>query len=171
MMIESQDQQGSEDDFTALYRDYYEQLLRLAVLLTGDAGVAEDAVDEAFIRVHDVLGHSGPESPFAYLRRTVVCLCRSGAHHRPPRRRLAHHGLAPRHPARPRYSAAASSLADDSAFISALRSIPARQREALVLRYWADLPETEIAALMGISISAVKNCIYQAMSRLKIVLE
>jgi RNA polymerase sigma factor (sigma-70 family) len=169
MMVESQDQQGSEDDFTTLYRDYYEQLLRLAVLLTGDAGVAEDAVDEAFIRVHD--GHSGPESPFAYLRRTVVCLCRSGAQHRPSRRRLAHHGLAPRHPARPRYPAAASALADDSAFIRALRSIPARQREALVLRYWADLPETEIAALMGISISAVKNYIYQAMSRLKIVLK
>jgi RNA polymerase sigma factor (sigma-70 family) len=55
--------------------------------------------------------------------------------------------------------------------IVALRRIPARQREAVVLRYWADLPEAEIAALMGISIGAVKGYISRGLSKLGPLLE
>ena len=171
MMIESPDQpdfdQRGLDDFTALYVRHYEQLLRLAVLLVGDVPAAEDVVQEAFIRVHRTV-HSGTvRSPLAYLRQTVVNLARSEV-----RRRL----VRLRHAPRPMPDAASAEEGAYAAIsrqevIRALRRIPARQREAVVLRYWADLPEAEIAELMGVSTGAVKGYISRAMSRLGLLLK
>jgi RNA polymerase sigma factor (sigma-70 family) len=55
--------------------------------------------------------------------------------------------------------------------IRALRRIPARQREAVVLRYWADLPEAEIAELMGVTVGAVKSYVSRGMAKLGLLLE
>ena len=55
--------------------------------------------------------------------------------------------------------------------VRALRRIPARQREAVVLRYWADLPEAEIAELMGVTVGAVKGYISRGMAKLGLLLE
>jgi RNA polymerase sigma-70 factor (sigma-E family) len=171
MMIESPDQPGSDqqglDDFTALYVGHYEQLLRLAVLLVGDVPAAEDVVQEAFIRVHRMLEGGAVRSPLAYLRQTVINLARSEL-----RRRL----IRLRHAPRPMPDAASAEEGAYAAIsrqevIRALRRIPARQREAVVLRYWADLPEAEIAELMGVSTGAVKGYISRAMSRLGPLLE
>jgi RNA polymerase sigma-70 factor (sigma-E family) len=166
MMIESRDQLGL-DDFTSLYVRHYEQLLRLAVLLVGDLAAAEDVVQEAFIRVRGALDRRQVESPLAYLRQTVVNLARSEL-----RRRL----VRLRHAPRPMPDAASAEEGACAALsrqevIGALRRIPARQREAVVLRYWADLPEAEIAALMGISVGAVKGYISRAMDKLGLLLE
>jgi RNA polymerase sigma-70 factor (sigma-E family) len=165
MMIESPDQPGSDqqglDDFTALYVGHYEQLLRLAVLLVGDVPGAEDVVQEAFIRVHRVLDGGTVRSPLPYLRQTVINLARSEV-----RRRLVR--LMPDAASAEEGACAAISRQE---VIRALRKIPRRQREAVVLRYWADLPEAEIAELMGVSTGAVKGYISRALSRLGLLLE
>jgi RNA polymerase sigma-70 factor (sigma-E family) len=166
MMIESPDQQGL-DDFTTLYVGHYEQLLRLAVLLVGDMAAAEDVVQEAFIRVHRTIESRSLHNPLAYLRQAVVNLARSEL-----RRRL----VRLRHAPRPMPDAASAEEGACAAIsrqevIVALRRIPARQREAVVLRYWADLPEAEIAALMGVSVGAVKSYISRGQSRLGLLLE
>jgi RNA polymerase sigma-70 factor (sigma-E family) len=165
-MIESPDQQDL-DDFAALYVGHYEQLLRLAVLLVGDVPAAEDVVQEAFIRVHRTLETRPLHSPLAYLRQVVVNLARSEL-----RRRL----VRLRHAPRPMPDAASAEEGACAAIsrqevIVALRRIGARQREAVVLRYWADLPEAEIAELMGVSVGAVKGYISRGLSRLGLLLE
>ena len=164
-MIESRHQQDL-DDFAALYVGHYEQLLRLAVLLVGDLSAAEDVVQEAFIRVHRRLDAGSVHAPLAYLRQSVVNLARSEL-----RRRL----IRLRHAPRPMPDVASAEEGACAAIsrqevIRALRRIPARQREAVVLRYWADLPEAEIAELMGISTGAVKGYISRAMDRLGLLL-
>ena len=166
MMIESPGQQGL-DDFAALYVGHYEQLLRLAVLLVGDMAAAEDVVQEAFIRVHRTIESRSLCNPLAYLRQSVVNLARSEL-----RRRL----VRLRHAPRPMPDAASAEEGAYAAIsrqevIIALRRIPARQREAVVLRYWADLPEAEIAGLMGVSVGAVKSYISRGLSRLGPLLE
>jgi RNA polymerase sigma-70 factor (sigma-E family) len=167
MIIESPNQQQGLDDFTTLYVGHYEQLLRMAVLLVGDMAAAEDVVQEAFIRVHRALDCRPVHSPLAYLRQTVVNLARSEL-----RRRLIRLRHAPR-PAPPAASAEEGACASISRqeVIRALRRIPARQREAVVLRYWADLPEAEIADLMGVSTGAVKSYISRAIGKLGPLLE
>jgi RNA polymerase sigma-70 factor (sigma-E family) len=167
MIIESPNQQQGLDDFTTLYVGHYEQLLRMAVLLVGDMAAAEDVVQEAFIRVHHALDCRPVHSPLAYLRQTVVNLARSEL-----RRRLIRLRHAPR-PAPPAASAEEGACASISRqeVIRALRRIPARQREAVVLRYWADLPEAEIADLMGVSTGAVKSYISRAIGKLGPLLE
>jgi RNA polymerase sigma-70 factor (sigma-E family) len=164
-MIESADRHGL-DDFTALYVAHYEQLLRLAVLLVGDMAAAEDVVQEAFIRVHRILESRSLHNPLAYLRQAVVNLARSEL-----RRRL----VRLRHAPRPMPDAASAEEGACAAIsrqevIVALRRIPARQREAVVLRYWSDLPEAEIADLMGVSVGAVKAYISRGLSRLGLLL-
>jgi RNA polymerase sigma-70 factor (sigma-E family) len=166
MMIESPDQQGL-DDFAALYVGHYEQLVRLAVLLVGDVAAAEDVVQEAFVRVHHTLESRSVHNPLAYLRQSVVNLARSEL-----RRRL----VRLRHAPRPMPDAASAEEGACAAIsrqevIVALRRIPARQREAVVLRYWADLPEAEIADLMGVTVGAVKGYISRGLSRLGLLLE
>jgi len=149
-MIESPDQPG-RDDLTALYTRHYKQLLRLAVLLVGDLAGAEDVVQEAFVRIHGALRRRPVDCPLAYLRQTVVDLARPGL-----RRRLTRLRHAPR------------PMPDE--VVRALCRIPARQREAVVLRFWADLPEAEIAELMGVSIGAVKSYLSRAMGKLGLLL-
>ncbi len=166
MMIELPGRQGL-DDFTALYVRHYDQLLRLAVLLVGDMAAAEDVVQEAFIRVHHAVDRRPVASPLAYLRQTVVNLARSEL-----RRRL----VRLRHAPRPMPDAASAEEGACAALsrqevVRALRRIPARQREAVVLRYWADLPEAEIAELMGVTVGAVKGYISRGMAKLGLLLE
>jgi RNA polymerase sigma-70 factor (sigma-E family) len=155
------DQDGA-DDFTGLFVGHYQQLLRLAVLFLGDVPGAEDVVQEAYIRVHGALRRRRIEDPVAYLRQTVVNLSRSDL-----RRRL----IARKHAQRAMPDAASAEDNAHSALarhevIRALRSIPARQREAVVLRYWADLPESEVARLMGVSVGTVKGYTSRALARL-----
>ena len=164
MKIESPDQQGL-DDFTALYVRHYEQLLRLAVLLVGDLAAAED-VSEAFIRVHHALKRRQVNSPLAYLRQSVVNLARSEL-----RRRL----IRLRHAPGPMPDAASAEEGlrgpVEAGGHPRAAPIPARQREAVVLRYWADLPEAEIAELMGVTVGAVKSYISRGTAKLGLLLE
>jgi len=138
---------------TVLYQSHYAALVREAALLVGDVATAEDVVQDCFIALHRawwrVRDHS---TALFYLRRSVINKSRSVL-----RRRVVADRL-PLPADRPLPSAEDSALAVAalSAVRAALRALPARQREVLVLRYYADLPETQIAAVLGISRGSVK---------------
>jgi RNA polymerase sigma-70 factor (sigma-E family) len=153
---------------TEIYRGEYQSLVRLAVLVLHDVPTAEEVVQEAFIAVHSRWRRlRDAEKALPYLRRSVVNHSRSVLRHRTVVDRNA-----PKHvPDEPSAEAGAIALLERSAVISALRGLPDRQREALVLRYYADLSEAEIAAKMGISKGAVKTHAARGLAALKSVLE
>ena len=139
-----------------LYDEHYVRLVRLSVLLLGDAGRAEEVVQDAFVAVYQRLerpGPSGVDDVPAYLRQTVVNRSRST---------LRHLRVVDRHAPRPPMDAPGADdavLRDDRrrAVLEALRRLPRRQREVLALRHYLDLSEREIAATLGISQGAVKS--------------
>ena len=139
----------------ALYRLHYPALVRLAAMLIPDLATAEDIVQDAFAAVHG-RWHVQPDTDaaLAYLRWSVVHRSRSV----PP---LGGPAAGTGEPG----SAVMSE--PGSAVMSALRALSARQREVVVLRYFADLPEAEIASATGMSIAAVRNHAAQAMSSLQ----
>ena len=138
--------QGADRAVQVLFGEHYRSLVRLASLLLPDAGTAEDLVQDAFVAVHDAwdqLQDTG--RALAYLRRCVVAGSRS-RQDRPVLARTAP-GLAPGRPATGRAGPAQHS----PELVAALHALPALQREALVLRYYAGLAGPEAAAVMGIS--------------------
>lgn len=143
----------SVDLLTETYRAHYGTLLRLAALLLDDPHSCEDVVQEAFVRVH-VARHRlrEPDKTLAYLRQTVVNLSRSTL-----RRRLMAMRLMPRPAAdEPAAEEGAHSVLERDALVRVLRELPRRQREVIVLRYYADLTEVQVADLLGLSVGSVK---------------
>ena len=142
----------------ALYQVHYPALVRLAALLIPDLATAEDIVQDAFAAVHG-RWHVQPDADaaLAYLRWSVVHRSRSV----PP----------PGEPAAGTGEPAAGTGEPGSAVMSALRALSPRQREVVVLRYFADLSEAEIAAATGMSMAAVRDHAAQAMSSLQAELE
>ena len=141
------------DLLTETYRNHYTSLLRLASLLLDDMSSIEDVVQEAFIRVHSARSRiREPEKLLAYLRQTVVNLSRSAL-----RRRLLGLRLLPKPmPDAASAEEGAYDALERDALIQALRSLQRRQREVLVLRYYGDLTEAQIADVLGVSIGSVK---------------
>lgn len=145
-----------------LFDGHHAQLVRLAVLLGADQD-AEDVVAEAFCVLHSRWYRlRAPESAAAYLRSVVCNLVRMRIRRLQVSRRHADVQLDP--------IASAESTAmlheDQRQVVDALKGLPTRQREALVLRYWMDLKEREIADAMGISTGAVKSHISRGMHAL-----
>jgi RNA polymerase sigma-70 factor (sigma-E family) len=153
---------------TELYSVQYKALVRLAAMLVRDTSTAEEVVQEAFIAMHDGWHRlKDAEKALAYLRQAVVNRSRSVLRHR-----MVVEKNAPKPaPDMPSAEHGAMALLERSAVIAALRGLPERQREAIVLRYYADLSEAEIAAAMEISRGAVKSHTARAMAALKAVLE
>ena len=138
---------------TVLYQSHYVALVREATLLVGDFATAEDVVQDSFIALHRAWWRvRDTSSALFYLRRSVINKSRSVLRRRAVADR---HPLLPE-PALPSAEDSALAVAQLSAVRAALRALPVRQREVLVLRYYADLPETQIAAVMGISRGSVK---------------
>jgi RNA polymerase sigma-70 factor (sigma-E family) len=151
-----------------LYSIQYKSLVRLAAMLVRDTSTAEEVVQDAFIAMHDGWHRlKDADKALAYLRQAVVNRSRSVLRHR-----MVVEKNAPK-PAPDMASAEHGALAllERSAVIAALRDLPERQREAIVLRYYADLSEAEIAATMRISRGAVKSHTARAMASLKAALE
>lgn len=135
---------------TTMYKMHYQSLVRLAALLVSDLATAEDIVQDSFAAVHD-RWHALPDADAAlcYLRQSVVRRSRSA-----PRARFAD-------------GACVAGPFQGSAVVSALCALPVRQREILVLRYFADLPEAEIASATGATPAAVRDHAARAMSALR----
>jgi RNA polymerase sigma-70 factor (sigma-E family) len=153
---------------TELYSEHYRALVRLAAMLVRDTQTAEEVVQDAFVAMHGGWQRlRDNDKALAYLRQAVVNRSRSVLRHRavidknmqkaPPDMPSAEHG--------------ALVLLERHAVIAALRALPERQREAIVLRYYADLSEAEIAASMGISRGAVKSHTFRGMTALRAALE
>jgi RNA polymerase sigma-70 factor (sigma-E family) len=143
--------------FADLYRDSHADMVRLAVLLTGSVDVAQDLVQDAFVSVHRAW--SRVREPRAYLRRAVVNACTS--HHRRIFRERR---------AATRTGSTSVELGADELF-DVLATLPPRQRAAIVLRYWHDLDEREIADALGCRPGTVGSLLHRATARLREVIE
>jgi RNA polymerase sigma-70 factor (sigma-E family) len=153
---------------TELYLGEYKSLVRLAVLLVHDVPTAEEVVQDAFEAMHHAWRRlRDSEKALSYLRQAVVNRSRSVLRHRT----VVDKNAPKPAPDEPSAEHAAMALIERSAVIEALRTLPDRQREAIVLRYYADLSEADIAATMGISKGAVKSHTARAMAALKSSLE
>ncbi len=168
------DQPSSEWDadqaVTHLFGAHYRPLVRLANLLLHESGIAEEIVQDAYVRLH-ARWHKlrDPDKALAYLRVAVVNGCRSALRHR---RVVDAHLAASRPPADvPSAESGALDLLTQAAVVDAIRRLPTRQREAIVLRYYVDLSEAEIAEAMGVSRGAVKSHAARAVAALRPTLE
>ena len=154
-----------------LYAAHYRGLVRLSALLLRDVGEAEEVVQDAFVAMHGRWGRlRDPDKAVAYLRQSVLNRSRSALRHRAVRDRHDRHQPAP-----PSYVPSAEQHAllgeEQETIVAALRTLPQRQREAIVLRYYADLSEADTALAMGVSRGAVKSHTSRGMSALRKSLE
>jgi RNA polymerase sigma factor (sigma-70 family) len=165
-LLESPERMGrvtSSPDFDELWARLRLPMLQLAVLLVDDRAAAEDVVQDAFAGLHR---HLPVESPAAYLRASVLNGCRSVLR----RRRLARAHL----PLVDRPGAGADealTVAEEHRAVTrAMSRLPRRQREVLVLKYWAGLSDPEIAAELRVSLGTVRSCASRARATLGIEL-
>jgi RNA polymerase sigma-70 factor (sigma-E family) len=151
-----------------LYSQHYRALVRLAALLVRDTQTAEEVVQDSFVAMHEGWQRlRDTEKALAYLRQAVVNRSRSVLRHRT----VVDKNLQKAPPDMPSAEHGALVLLERSAVVAALRDLPDRQREAIVLRYYADLSEAQIATAMGISRGAVKSHTSRGMAALRAALE
>lgn len=150
--------------FADVFEEHYEPLVRLARLLVDDRGSGEEVVQDAFVRAYRRWDRI--DDPARYLRRAVVNTARSRLRHRAVVRRYV--------PPTARAAAPAEDEAvarsEHAAVLAAVRALPRRQRECLVLRYYLDLSEADIATTLGISTGSVKSHSSRGMAALARVL-
>ena len=145
-----------------LYEQHVDDALHLATLLTGDRALAEDLVQDAFVKVlgrfHDLRSR---DAFWWYLRRTIVNL--SNSHLR--RRRVERAWLERQ---RPEAAAPASpSIEERDRVMTALMTLRPEQRAAVVLRYYEDLSEADTAEALGRPVGTVKSMVSRGMDRLR----
>ena len=151
-----------------LYAEHYKSLVRLAAMLVRDTPTAEEVVQDAFVAMHAGWHRlEDTDKALAYLRQAVVNKSRSVLRHRV----VVEKNLQNAPPDMPSAEHGAFAMLERDAVVKALRNLPERQREAIVLRYYADLPEADIAATMGISRGAVKSHTSRGMAALRGALE
>jgi RNA polymerase sigma-70 factor (sigma-E family) len=148
---------GRADGLADLFRDEYLPMVRLAHLITGSNEAAEDIVQESFVRLHRSWDRA--ERPGAYLRRMVVNGCHSW--HR--RRRMERERMP-----RPVPEAVEPECRE---LLDALARLNLRQRSALVLRFYADMSEAEIAEALGCRPGTVKSLVHRGLRELEGMIE
>ena len=156
----------ADEAVTRLFATQYRPLVRLATLLLHDSGLAEELTQDAFVGLHQKWGRlRDPQRAVAYLRQSVVNRSRSALRHRLVVDRFLRRQPEPT--TVPSAEATAIDAHEHAVVLSAVRRLPARQREALVLRYYLDLSEAQAAETMGISEGAVKSHTFRAMTALR----
>ena len=166
-------QDAADEAVTVLYRAHALRLTRLAYVMLGDRGLAEDIVQEAFAGLHRRRARlSDTSRAVFYLRSSVLNGCRSVLRRSSAARALTLVDILDG-PLTVVASAEAAALSGEErrALMSAIRRLPARQREALVLRFYLDEPEAEIARLMRIRPGTVRSTTYRALAALGRLLE
>jgi RNA polymerase sigma-70 factor (sigma-E family) len=153
---------------TQMYHAEYRSLVRMAAMLVGDTGTAEEVVQDSFIAMHDAWRRlRDADKALHYLRRSVVNRSRSVLRHRV----VVDKHLPKGEPDMPSAEQSAITRLERSAVVAALLTLPDRQREALVLKYYLDLSEEETAAAMKISRGAVKSHTARGKAALRSLLE
>jgi RNA polymerase sigma-70 factor (sigma-E family) len=157
---------------TVLYEAHALGLIRLAVVMLGDRPAAEDVVQEAFYglyrRWHTL---SEETNALAYVRSSVINGCRTALRRRVRQLSLADFAGAERRAEADSAESAVLLSEEHRQVLLAIRRLPARQREALVLRYYLDLDEGETAATMRVSRGTVKSTTSRALAALGRILE
>ena len=166
MMGEMSEEGTERGSLAELYVAYAPDGIRLAFLLTGDRALAEDLVQDAFVRLVGRLRHlREPEAFWTYLRRTIVNLATSHFRHRKVERAYLE-----------RQAAAPTAITNDNdeldeAMHGVLLELPQRQRAAIVLRFYEDLTDVQAAAVLGCSPGTVRSLVSRGMKTLREGLE
>lgn len=137
-----------------LYAEQFLPMVRLAVLLVGDESVAADLVQDAFVAVSR--RWDSVRDPVPYLRRCVVNRCRSWGRRAAVERRFS-------------WLHVTTDLSEDrhDEMFDAIAALPAAQRAVVVLRYYVDLPDAEIARLLGCRQTTVRTRLHRALNALR----
>ncbi|MEU2620875.1 SigE family RNA polymerase sigma factor [Streptomyces sp. NPDC007157] len=157
------------EEFQSFMTGRWPRLMRTAFLLTGEQHAAEDLVQSTLEQVFVAWRKVGSaDDPEAYVRRVMI-----NAHARRHRRKLKEF-LAPRDDSGlvrevPDTGDRIAQADDPSALLKALAQLPPRQREAVVLRYWEDLTETQAAEAMGCSVGTVKSNAAKGIAKLRAI--
>ncbi|MCX4401077.1 SigE family RNA polymerase sigma factor [Streptomyces sp. NBC_01340] len=161
--------QARDEEFQRFVIGRWPRLMRTAFLLTGEQHAAEDLVQTTLEQVYVAWRRVGAaDDPEAYVRRVMI-----NAHARKHRRRLKEF-LAPKDDSGlthelPDHGDRIAQADDRSALLTALVQLPPRQREAVVLRYWEDLSESQAAEAMGCSVGAVKSNAAKGLAKLRAI--
>ncbi len=146
-----------------MYARHAGDAARLAYLLTGDRSLADDLVQDAFVRLARRLGHlRDPEAFGPYLRRTLVNLANSYF-----RRRGVERAYLERQRRNVEESIEAPDPGERDEMLRALAALPLRQRTAVVLRYYEDLSELQMADLMRCRPGTVKGLLSKGLHNLR----
>ncbi len=153
-------EQGS---FTTVFNEHHRRAVRLAYLLTSDADQAEDIVAEAFAMVYVRWSKGEVRDVGSYLRRAVANEANSKL-----RRRYLERAVAGRRSGDDRgVRMIDDGAADRDQVWQSIQRLPDKQRKAVVLRFYEDLPEAETAELLGCSVGAVKSQVSRGLARLQ----
>jgi RNA polymerase sigma-70 factor (sigma-E family) len=151
-----------EEDFRAFVQTRRQPLVRTAYLLTGDSGDAEDLVQMVLAKAYTSWRKVvAADQPDAYVRRMLV-----NAHLSLHRRRRVTQLLTSRTPDRP-VPDGTGRIAERSALAAALDRLPARQRAVVVLRYWEDLPEGQVAQALNCAVGTVRSQAHKGLKALR----
>ena len=144
-------------DFESLYVTEHDQLVRFAGLVAGSTVLAEDLAQDAFAKLYSRFGRI--ENPAAWLRTVVANSAKNEFRRSAVRRRfLERHG--------PLHGGVATDRSANE-LIESLRTLPARQRAVIVLRFYEDRPEAEIAAILGVRLGSVKSSLHRSLTALR----
>lgn len=155
-----------ERDIAALFDRHYAPLCRLAYVILGDAGLAEEIVMDALLKTYNSWGRIRDHARSdAYLRRAVVNLCRSKIRRKVIERRVNQETYKRDERKAPAWDA---EIHETKRLVwEAVKKLPDRQRAAVVLRYFEDLPEAEIAEILDCAQGTVKSQLSKARAKLE----
>jgi RNA polymerase sigma-70 factor (sigma-E family) len=152
---------ATDEDFRGFFAQHYERLCRLGFLLTGDPAQAEDLAQDALVRTWRRWRLvRRPDNPEGYARKVLV-----NRHRSLLRRALVEARY--RYRDHPNEGYSDEHREDAIVLWAATRRLPRRQRAVLVLRYYEDLSEAEIARVLGIPVGTVKTSAHRGLARLR----
>ena len=152
---------ATDEDFREFFAQHYERLCRLGFLLTGDPAQAEELAQDALVRTWRRWRLvRKPDNPASYARKVLV-----NRHRSLLRRALVEAGY--RYRDRPTEASGDEHREDAIVLWTATRRLPRRQQAVLVLRYYEDLSEAEIARVLGIPVGTVKTSARRGLARLR----
>ncbi|NNN21196.1 MAG: SigE family RNA polymerase sigma factor [Acidimicrobiales bacterium] len=144
-----------EPDFVKFYEDNFVASVKIAYLIVQSHQLAEDIVQDSFFKVHK--RWSKIDSPSSYLRKAVVNSCNSYFKHKKIERIVA-----------PKLARRESiQIDDDDGMQDSIRQLPYKQQVAVILRYYEDLPDVEIAKALGCQVGTVAGLISRALDQLR----
>ena len=148
-----------DEEFRAFYFAESPRLKSIALLMTGDRAKAEDLAQEALLRAYRAWPRIRGEDPGPYVRTALVNLCRNDY-----RRRL----LERKHPTEAVGDQPSDAAKVDEALrlADALRALPPIRKAVIILRYYEDLPEAEIARILDRPVNTIKSDIRRALQTL-----